>query len=135
MSRKVTIESADTEAKLEFSDVEDDYLTVAFSSAALGASQRIWLDEGDSESLINLFCEMAQNWRGWESPKDWISTEGDFSLSCTSNKLGHIKLELELTGRRTREPWFTKCSINIEAGQLERIATAIMLLFEKRYSS
>lgn len=132
MCKEVTIKSVNMEATLKFLDAKGEHLTIVFSSAALSASQRIWFNAGDDQQFVNLFCEMAQNWRGWEGAKDWISIEGDFRLTCTSDKLGHIQLELELVGRRTPEPWFAKFTINIEAGQLEKIANQVRLLFEKR---
>jgi hypothetical protein len=128
---KVTIKSANTGAKLEFSDVGNEYFTVEFSSASLSASQRVWVDIGDCERLANLFLEMAKNWTGWEDAKTWDSIEGDFSLSCTCDKLGHITLKVELVEHNAPELWSAKFNVEIEAGQLEKIASEMMALFER----
>ncbi|MBW4582079.1 MAG: hypothetical protein KME42_21145 [Tildeniella nuda ZEHNDER 1965/U140] len=58
---KVTIKSANTGAKLEFSEVGNEYCTVTFSSASLSASHRVWFYTGDCERLVSLFMEMAEN--------------------------------------------------------------------------
>lgn len=129
---KVTIKSANTEAKLEFSDVGTEYFTVEFSSVSLSALHRVWVYTGDYERLANLFLEMAKNWTGWDGAKTWNATEGDFNLSCTSDKLGHIGLNAELVGRDAPELWSVEFKIEMEAGQLEKIANEMMALFAKR---
>lgn len=128
---KVTIQSANTGAKLEFSEVGNEYFTVAFSSASLSALHRVWVYTGDCERLVSLFVEMAENWRGWEGAKNWDAIEDDFSLSCISDKLGHITLEVELVGRDASELWSAKFNVDVEAGQLEKIANEIKELFSR----
>jgi hypothetical protein len=128
---KVIIKSANTGAKLEFSEVENEYFTVTFSGVSLSASHRVWVYTGDCEQLVSLFVEMAENWTGWEGTKSWAAIEGDFSLSCTSDKLGHIALEVELVGRDTPELWSAKFNVEVEAGQLEKIATEVKKLFDR----
>lgn len=129
---KVTIKSANTGAKLEFSEVENEYFTVTFSSASLSASHRVWVYTGDCERLVSLFLEMAENWTGWEGAKNWASIVGDFSLSCTSDKLGHIAFEVKLVGRDASESWSARFNVAVEAGQLEEIANEIKKLFSGR---
>ncbi|MBW4691725.1 MAG: hypothetical protein KME27_08130 [Lyngbya sp. HA4199-MV5] len=128
---KVTIKSANTDAKLEFSEVGNEYFTVTFSSVSLSASHRVWGYTGDCERLVSLFVEMAENWTGWEGIKNWDAIEDDFSLSCTSDKLGHITLEVELVGRDTPELWSAKFNVEVEAGQLEKIANEMKALFSR----
>jgi hypothetical protein len=122
MMSKVVIKSANTGAKLEFLDVMNEYLTVEFSSPAFTVFHRVWLYDGDGKRLAQLFHEMAQDWRGWEGIKSWGAIEGDFNLSCSSDKLGHITLEIELVERGTSESWSAQFNMEIEAGQLEKIA-------------
>jgi hypothetical protein len=130
MSREVIIKSADTGAKLEFLDVKGEHFTVVFSSVTLSASQRVW-GYTDCRQLANLFREMAQSWKGWEGVKTWGSIEGEFNLACTSDKLGHVTLEVDLVERDTSEPWSTKFNIQIETWQLEKIANEMITLFGK----
>lgn len=128
---KVIIKSANTGAKLEFAEVGNEYFTVTFSSASLSASHRVWVYTGDCERLVGLFVEMAENWAGWEGAKTWDAIEGDFSLSCTSDRLGHIALKVELVGRDAPELWSAKFNVEVEAGQLEKIANEIKALFRR----
>ncbi|MBE9040264.1 hypothetical protein IQ235_05590 [Oscillatoriales cyanobacterium LEGE 11467] len=128
---KVTIKSANTSSKLEFSDVEHEYFTVAFSSFSMNASQPVWVYTGDYDRLTHLFLEMAENWQGWEGVKTWGATEDDFSLSCTSDKLGHISIAGTLVERNAPECWSAsvKFNVKVEAGQLEQIAYEVRRLF------
>jgi hypothetical protein len=119
---KVIIKSANTGAKLEFSEVRHEYCTVTFSSASLNASHRVWFYTGDRERLVSLFTEMAEHWSGWEGAKIWAAIEADLSLSCTSDSLGHITLAVELVERDAPEAWSAQFQVEIEAGQLEQIA-------------
>jgi hypothetical protein len=128
---KVIIKSANTEAKLEFSEVGNEYCTVTFSSVSLSASHRVWFYTGDCERLVSLFMEMAENWTGWEGAKTWAAVEADFNLSCTSDKLGHIALAVELVGRDAPELWSAKFNVEVEAGQLEKIANEMKALFSR----
>ncbi|MGB3559085.1 MAG: DUF6228 family protein [Geitlerinemataceae cyanobacterium] len=128
---EVIIKSASTEAKLAFSDVVNEYFTVAFSSASMNASHRVWVRTGDCERLVNLFLEIAENWKGWEGTKTWDAIEDDFSLSCTSDKLGHITLRCKFVGRDAPELWSAKFNVEVEAGQLKKIANEVRRLFEE----
>jgi Family of unknown function (DUF6228) len=126
---KVTIASANTGTKLEFLDVGNEYFTVEFSSPSLSAFHRVWMYAGDGERLASLFEEMAENWKGWEGVKIWDAIEGDFSLSCTGDKLGHITIKVKLVGRNPPQLWSVEFDMEIEAGQLETIAKETKLLF------
>lgn len=103
MLKRVTIKSTSTDAKLELLDVGHEYFTVIFSSAALSACKRVW-DNTKFQALVELFQEMASKWRGWESDLTWSSIEGEFILSCTCDKLGHITLSVELVQFDGPEP-------------------------------
>jgi hypothetical protein len=128
---KVTIASANTGTKLEFSEVGNEYFTVEFSSPSLTVLHRVWMYAGDGERLASLFEEMVENWTGWEGIKIWNAAEGDFSLSCTGDQLGHITLKVKLVGRNSPQLWSVEFDMEIEAGQLERIAKETKLLFRE----
>lgn len=130
---KVMIASVNAGTKLEFSDANNEYFTVEFSSLSLTALHRVWMRAEEGERLIYLFEEMAENWMGWEGVKIWNAIEGDLNLFCTSDKLGHITIEVDLVGRNSSQLWYVECNVEIEAGQLERIAREIKLLFRGYY--
>lgn len=127
----VTISSVNSGAKLEFFNLTQDYFSVRFSSPSLSASHRVWIYDRDTHLLVKLFEEMAQNWKGWEGVKIWEAIEGDFGLACTSDRLGHITLKVELVGRRSPESWFAEFNLVLEAGQLDKIATRMAALFRE----
>ena len=43
-----------------------------------------------------LFASMAQDWRGWKGSKTWRSLDGEMSLECTSDGLGHVTVRVEI---------------------------------------
>ena len=128
---RFTIKSVDTDARLSFAfpghyggTRRSDYLDVDFFSQSLSSRLTIWLYEGDRQSLASLFTDMAENWKGWKGDKTWISAEGNFQLVCSSDRLGHIAIEVELSQHRSSEPWFSRFTLMTEAGQLEKLANA-----------
>lgn len=72
---------------------------------------------------MKLFETLAENWKGWSEEKKWSSIEGEFAITCTHDKRGHIKLDIEMHQEfGSSEPWRLRASLVLEAGQLERIA-------------
>ncbi|MBP5973177.1 hypothetical protein HW132_10635 [Brasilonema sp. CT11] len=132
MSREVTIKSTCTDAKLEFLNFGNDCFRVLFESRTLSASKDVWLyadgDYSDCQFLVNLFREMARAWKGWEGEKTWRSTEADFVLCCTSDKLGHINLEVHLL-EFDGSPWSANFNLDTEAGELEKISNEVAMFF------
>lgn len=126
---KVTIKSANTGAKLEFSDVSNEYFTVTFLSHSMNASHRVWVYTGNYDRLTHVFLEMAENWKGWEGVKTWDALEDDLSLSCTSDKLGHITISAQLGRCDAPEFWSVQFNLEVEAGKLEQIASEVRRLF------
>ncbi|MGH8000749.1 MAG: DUF6228 family protein [Brasilonema sp.] len=130
---EVTIKSTSTDAKLEFLNLGNNYFTVLFESKTMSVCKDVWLytvdDYSDCQSLVNLFREMARAWKGCEGEKTWSCIEGDFVLYCTSDKLGHINLEVELFQFDGLEPWSAKLNLNTEAGQLEKISNEVAMFF------
>lgn len=125
---EIIIKSADTAAKLVFTNVEGDYFTALYESPELRVSRRIW-GYTDCELLVDLFEYMAKEWKGWEGEKEWASIEGEFALSCLSDKKGHIHLKLRFVQFEGREPWKAEPTLNLEAGLLDGIAKNVRGFF------
>ena len=66
---------------------------------------------------------MAAEWRGWKGEKKWESLEGELSLTCTSDGLGHVAIQVDLVTDPMRE-WRGGGRIVVEAGQLGALANA-----------
>ena len=69
-----------------------------------------------------LFAEMARDWRGWEGSRSIESLEGQLRLSATSDRLGHIRLRVELRGDPAGSDWHAADTLFLDAGQLDDLA-------------
>ena len=72
--------------------------------------------------LARLFEDMARDWKGWSGAKEWSSLEGELTLRCTQDALGHVALQASLQQSAYPSAWKVEAVIAIEAGQLERLA-------------
>ena len=116
------IKSAESDTYLRFSDIQGDYFLASLAGHNYSANMRVWAYT-DPHGLANLFGSMAASWRGWDGEKKWSSIEGEFSISCTHDQLGHITLDIEMKQDfGTPEAWRLKVRIVVDAGQLEAIA-------------
>ena len=78
---------------------------------------------GGCDGLDRFWRDLAENWRGWEGTRSWQSLEGELELSATSDRLGHVALQVRLDeGAPSR--WRAYGTISLEAGQLDSIAAA-----------
>ena len=119
---EMEIKSAHSGARLRFSDIQGDYFYATLTSPEYSGTVRIWAYT-DSHGLANLFTSMAEKWRGWTEEMKWSSIEGEFSMTCSRDKLGHITLNIELRQEfGDLEPWRLRAALVVDAGQLETIA-------------
>ncbi len=116
------IKSVKTDAVLEFSHLRRYYVKVALLSEDRRAVTDIYLDDDDALKLVELFQKMAEQWRGWEGKFSWAPLEMEFTLSTSSDSLGHVELEVEFSRYGVAEPWYFKGSLFTEAGQLDTLA-------------
>ena len=132
MAETLIIKSVHGAGKLEIAEEDPgdsagrfESLLVTLKSEALFASARIYNDHyaDGVRGLSGFFDDLAANWRGWQEAKRWESLEGDFKLACVSDGLGHVEIRVELSSVIT-DPveWNVRCSLWVEAGQLDSIA-------------
>jgi hypothetical protein len=74
------------------------------------------------EAWAKLFEDMARQWRGWDGALQHASLEGHISVSCTSNRTGHIKVRVKLNGEPSGADWLAANTLYLEAGQLDELA-------------
>ncbi len=124
-------------AELQLSDLEGllnrkgrEYYRVTVNSKNLAATAKVYAYQPGSQ-LIHFFDDLAANWKGWKGEKQWQSLEGEFTLSCESDSLGHILMEVSLISGFYEDDWNIKVPIVLEAGQLEKIALDIKHFFLK----
>ena len=124
----VTIKSSRSAGELKLSKPQPpsvrypvEYLRVSHKDKEIAASSaKVYIYE--PYDLAAFFEGLSVNWRGWEGVKEWSSVEQDFSLSCTSDALGHVAMKVTLKSGLYEDDWCVQAVIHVDAGQLEEIA-------------
>jgi hypothetical protein len=127
----VTIKSSLSAGELKLSEPKPpstrypvEHLRVSLKDKESAASSsKIYIYEPSGLGVF--FEDLVANWKGWEGVKEWSSVEGDFVLSCTSDGLGHVAMEVMLKSGVYEDDWCVKAVIHVEAGQLEGIAAKV----------
>ncbi len=71
--------------------------------------------------LVELFAEMATDWKGWVEPKTWTSGDSRLSLSATADATGHVSLGARLRESPSHELWQVHAAVDLEAGSLDEV--------------
>lgn len=119
------IKSAYDGITLEFFDLEADYFKVRLSGSDFSGTARVYVYEPMPTHLANFFRDLANQWQGWPGKKEWVSLEGELSLTATSDSTGHTSLSVRLRSGPYPFDWSLSGVLLIEAGQLEGIAARI----------
>ena len=82
-----------------------------------------------SGSPALLFRSLAANWRGWAGELSWCTLEGEFKMTATSDKLGHIELLAEIKSDACPRDWELKARVYLEAGALEQLYRSVSAVF------
>jgi hypothetical protein len=134
MENELLINSSDSSSSLRIyglagdsEERDSEYFSVEVKSFQFQAMRRVY-SHRDAVSLVSLFEWMADNWKGWSGNRSWSSVEGEFSLDCSSDNLGHIHLDVVISDNNHSEPWKIEARINIDAEQLSAIANQARLL-------
>jgi len=67
---------------------------------------------------------MSRHWQGWSGVKEWQSLEGELSLACTTDGLGHVYIAVTLQPSLDAETWKVHGTAMVEAAQLDGLAEA-----------
>lgn len=70
-----------------------------------------------------MFAEMAKEWRGWKGTKSWRDLDGYVFFEAECDKLGHIKLVVELTGQNDESK--LRVLFCFDSGQLDAMYQSI----------
>lgn len=104
-----------------------EYFRVTIKSTHLFSFTNVYAFDPFDSNLVRFFEDLAKNWKGFAGEKEWISLEGEFSLSCTSDNLGHFALEATI--RNNEDTRYARKTFFIESGQLEKIASEARSFF------
>jgi hypothetical protein len=105
----------------------EDSVTAMLVHEGLEACAGVYIPPGHGglDGLDSLFVTMADQWRGWAGEKSWNSLEGELSLSCTHDGLGHVKVAVELRPDLLDESWTARAVLVVWAGSLGQIARSV----------
>lgn len=76
-----------------------------------------------------LFRKVAAKWRGWDGELWWSTLEGDFKMTATSDRLGHIALLVEMKSDACPRNWELKARLDLEASALEQLYRSVSAVF------
>ncbi len=92
-------------------------------------SARLATSTYHSGSPALLFRKMAASWRGWEGELSWSTLEGEFKMTATADRLGHIELLAELHSDAYPREWELKARLDLEAGSLDQLYRSVATVF------
>ena len=113
---------------LKFSNREGDYFTVELAGDGISATKRIW-GYTDTGFLVDLFESIARDWKGWDGERHWSAIESDLEIDATSDRLGHIKLQIKIRSNDPENDWRAIAPIFLDSGTLDNIAGDIKRFF------
>ena len=125
---KVIIKSSNSSATLTFQERDGEYFSVVYDSPAIQLNKRVW-GYTDCSFLIELFSQIAKEWKGWKGSKSWESIEGEFGVKATCDNLGHVTLNLSIREWNDPEPWDVNVDLVLDTGQTERVSKQINSFF------
>ena len=77
--------------------------------------------------IAGYLTDLAKNWKGWEGPKRFETTESELSISATHDGRGRVEFQIDMR----RHPWSVRNVISVDAGDLERLAADTRSLFKR----
>jgi hypothetical protein len=127
---KWSICSNRSDRKLIFFNRRGDYFNVRLEGCSATAEIRVW-GYTDCELLLDMFDAMEAAPQGWESPFEWSSIEGELTLKATSDKLGHVLINVKLYDRQNGggEAWSLSAGIETALGELPGLAAEAKKFF------
>ena len=75
---------------------------------------------------------IAADWQGWQGSRSWESLEGEFSLECTHDGLGHVRFAARLRSGQDENDWEVQTTVTTDAGLLEQTAAEAKRFFAGR---
>jgi hypothetical protein len=82
------------------------------------------------ESPVGFFETLNANWKGWEGARTWRAIEGEYELSATMSRTGHVTLTACLHIYPCL--WEATAKFDIEAGRLEALVNEMRKFFKQK---
>jgi len=116
---------------LTFSDRDGDYFKVEVAGGPVTAMKTVW-GYTDTSFLVDLFSSIAADWKGWAGERNWESIEGDLKITASSDKLGHIRLEVYIRNNDQENDWRIQTPVYLDAGSLDGVAKSVGRFFNQK---
>lgn len=71
-------------------------LLVDVAHGALRASATVYLVDPSGDGLPEFFEKLAEDWRGWDGERRWVSLEGELAVGATNDRRGHCSFTIEV---------------------------------------
>jgi len=136
---QASIKSAHDGTELVFSQVRTSAdgglisFVVGISSPDLKCSTKV--DGYESSGIPTYFFELdnlISSFGGWEGVRTWSSLEGELEISSSADSLGHVTTIVKLRSGPYEFDWTVEVGLELEAGQLDRIAKDVGNIFGSR---
>ncbi|MBZ5638858.1 MAG: DUF6228 family protein [Acidobacteriia bacterium] len=131
MSEPLRIKSARDALTLDLGPPErgtrEGWFPVALSGGALNAIFRAY--DNRLDGIAKFFESMAAETNGWTGNKSWGSLEAHLSMNATTDRLGHVYLQVILRDCDDPAEWRVEATVLLEFGQLESVAKAARRVF------
>jgi hypothetical protein len=116
------IKSRDSDRELLFNNLKGDQFQVELKGSQITAVVTVYAYTG-AHGLKKLLQELGKFDRPWIGAKQWRSLEGEFSISATCDKLGHVFFEVEIrTLPGHPEESYVKAGLTTDFGNLALLA-------------
>jgi hypothetical protein len=122
------VKSSQGGRELRLEERKGEYFRVTLTGDGISATKGVYAYT-DGPLLVGFFASIAADWRGWEGERVWGALESDFSVRATSDRLGHIRLDVELRNHDPDDNWCVSAPIFLDAGSLDRIAADAEVFF------
>lgn len=98
-----------------------DCYTARISSDGLAAEALVEFSPNGTPAAF--LADLAQHWKGWQGQKRFETFEEELIIEGSHDGKGHIELQVYLsTNQEPRNPWSVKALIELDAGDLQRLA-------------
>lgn len=96
----------------------------------LSISTDVWATT-DLKGMNVFFQELSSYRNPWQGTRMWAALEGEFEISATCTKLGHVIFFVKFAGQLgDTEEWKAQVRLETELGQLEKFARDANAFFD-----
>lgn len=104
-----------------------EHYLVTLTTKNFKVQKQVYAYDPSNNGLRKFFGELASSWRGWDGSKVWSSLEGEFSLACEHDGLGHVTVVASI---RDHGSWEAKMTMNLVAPDFDGFARNVGQFFQ-----